>query len=73
MSFIGIVIAVGIVIWAWNASEVSPGKIVSNADAAVAYIFGRDLSPEERARARRDAERVANIQLQLEKAGKNFL
>ena len=66
VSFIGIVIAVGIVIWAWNASEVSPGKIVSNADAAVAYIFGRDLSPKERARARRDAERVAKIQLQLD-------
>lgn len=66
MSFIGIVIAVGIVIWAWNTSEVSPGKIVTNADAAVAYIFGRDLSPEERARARKDAERVARIQLQLD-------
>ena len=66
ISFLSIVVAVGIVIWAWNTSEVSPGTLVSNADEAVTYIFGRELSPEERERAGRSAERIVELQLRTE-------
>ena len=64
--FVSLVIGVGVVIWAWNASEVRPGVLISNADRAVTYVFGRTLSDAERAEVRRQAERLVDLRIRTD-------
>lgn len=68
--FVSLVIAAGVVIWAWNASEVRPGVLVSNADRAVTYVLGRTLSEDEKTQVRDQATRLVDLRIRADAEAK---
>ena len=60
--FVLIIVALGIVRWAWIESEIQPRKLLEQRKNAWTYLFGRQLDPDEQARVYREAQRLFRIQ-----------
>ena len=57
------VIALGVLFWSWDKSEMDPGVLVRNAEKAQDYLLGRSIDAEEEQRLRERAERMVLLRL----------
>jgi len=60
------VIALGVLSWAWNKSEIDPGVLVENRHRAAEYVFGRPLDEAQRERLLRQAERTVELTIRAD-------
>lgn len=57
------VLALCVLGWAWDTSEIDPGVLVENRSRAAEYLFGRPIDEAQRARLLGQAERTVELRL----------
>ncbi len=63
--FTGLLI-VAVLAWSGERSDLDPLRLVQQRERAGEYLFGRDLSAEDRADARRQAERLIDLRFEAD-------